>query len=801
MSIFFAVIMVVLITMIAFIINVGLYVKAKINLQNAVDAAAFSGAAVQARQLSNIGYLNWEMRNVYKEWLFKYYVLGNLSIKDVADPSRAAESVNFTMEQAPGNNSAIDKYNFPSVCIHFADTVDICRRYEIPGLPRFTNTALPGIDESSTHFVDEIVKKKAEDCSRRSQINFYTAALWAYGVPDPMSQAMQKIAPKIANNRVGAYPAAVELAFRIRNLENMVNTVSIDSIGFNKGVCNNPGSSQGLQCGVQISQLTSFAYPHFERTVKAFYSAFRNLGNEDDDELKGSFVLTELTPTPFEDGNNFAISNLLIPQGKREKYYLDLQLHTLNLVNFYSVFTSKDGQTSDGTVVQGECMVTKVGLPIPGYPYGFVKNQNVLTYYAVKGEANFIGLFNPFRGYTKLTAYSAAKPFGGRIGPKTFKNNAENTSIVSRSNAAVKSASHILGIGITPNGRYKPGDAIPLEPTFWIQQPDENIGGWATDSVVKFALPNMIYDTLNINMGNHTAGDKLYIINTTAPNPTAQGLKIGLYDKDMLKALKNNLDMATNGGVITPDSITEAIHNVRAPTKFDVDNYLVPVPMQVAKGLKLDSFGTISDVVDANNNYTMRIYAPLYNPEAIFLYQNAGQLEQEINDYINKQDQAVETYETAMWSVAQRMRDQNTNVNSLYYKSSDIISDDRGQGAPAKNATCASMAGAYKAYFNGGSSGDNCPKSFLSSLRDRWTGISGDAKVVEYHRSTFRMPTNGLTGVNLLTAYAPGVMTGSDNEAFVVNPFLPEAQESGRRNFYSTKFIHLNLLLVVTLHT
>ncbi len=79
-SIFFASSLIVLISIIAFVINIGLFVKAKINLQNATDASAYAGAAVQARMLNRIGFMNWEMRNNYKEWMFKYYVLGNLNI-------------------------------------------------------------------------------------------------------------------------------------------------------------------------------------------------------------------------------------------------------------------------------------------------------------------------------------------------------------------------------------------------------------------------------------------------------------------------------------------------------------------------------------------------------------------------------------------------------------------------------------------------------------------------------------------------------------------------------------------------
>src|SRR5262245_2107007 len=80
MSIFLGITLIIALTVLGFVINVGLFVKAKINLQNAVDAAAWAGAAVQARQLTNIAYLNWEIRNTYKEWMFKYYVLGQLSL-------------------------------------------------------------------------------------------------------------------------------------------------------------------------------------------------------------------------------------------------------------------------------------------------------------------------------------------------------------------------------------------------------------------------------------------------------------------------------------------------------------------------------------------------------------------------------------------------------------------------------------------------------------------------------------------------------------------------------------------------
>ena len=136
-SIFFSASLIVLISIIAFVINIGLFVKAKINLQNATDAAAFSGAAVQARQLTKIAYLNWEMRNIYKEWMYKYYVVGNLNVEDVETPS-ASGVMKFNLRPDENVLSGVvtkDPYNIPAVCIHIAGSkTNICKRYSIPGL-------------------------------------------------------------------------------------------------------------------------------------------------------------------------------------------------------------------------------------------------------------------------------------------------------------------------------------------------------------------------------------------------------------------------------------------------------------------------------------------------------------------------------------------------------------------------------------------------------------------------------------------------------------------------------------------
>jgi Flp pilus assembly protein TadG len=129
-SIFLSITLIIVFTLIAFVTNVGLFVKAKINLQNAVDSAAWSGAAVQSRQLTNIAHLNWEMRNTYKEWMFKYYVLGQMSNTKSHKTNLTSDKVDFRLKRFdPSGTSFGDRYNLPSVCIHFGSSHNICDVY------------------------------------------------------------------------------------------------------------------------------------------------------------------------------------------------------------------------------------------------------------------------------------------------------------------------------------------------------------------------------------------------------------------------------------------------------------------------------------------------------------------------------------------------------------------------------------------------------------------------------------------------------------------------------------------------
>ncbi|MBP5296240.1 MAG: hypothetical protein J6Y94_02785, partial [Bacteriovoracaceae bacterium] len=422
-TVFLAITLIGVMSMLAFVVNVGLFVKAKINLQNAVDAAAWAGAAVQARQMTTLAYLNWEMRNVYKECMFKFYVLGQFSLTDTRlDTSYALSpeqnghaGMSFRMRQfyprghSHHNPKSFDPYNVPSLCLHFGNdksAKNICELYDVPGIPRFETVGIPGISELHETLVNNITKVKMNDCSRRSNYNFATAMIYAYGNGHVFSQDTL-----VASNRPGAWPSAFELAVRARNVEAFVNRRPIE-----EGICTFDSSCKNP------ADLDNENTPVNERPIKAYWSAFRNLNKE----MQANFKLTELPPQPYHPQG---LSAFLIPEeaaydGNKfadNKYYIDLQMYPLNLVTFFTSFVSQAG-TFEEVASEAECRGTRVGIPMPAYLFGFVKNPEVLTYYAVKGETRFTGLLFPFldkRGI-KLEAYAAAKPFGGRIGPMLF---------------------------------------------------------------------------------------------------------------------------------------------------------------------------------------------------------------------------------------------------------------------------------------------------------------------------------------------------------------------------------------------
>lgn len=118
-ALFVALIFQVLFLFFAMIVNVGLVVHHKINLQNSVDMAAYYGAMKQAELLNSIAHINYQMRQSWKLLAWRYRVLGT-----AGDTTRHPFDHERSKNVRPGkdveySNDADGNYTRPPFCITY----------------------------------------------------------------------------------------------------------------------------------------------------------------------------------------------------------------------------------------------------------------------------------------------------------------------------------------------------------------------------------------------------------------------------------------------------------------------------------------------------------------------------------------------------------------------------------------------------------------------------------------------------------------------------------------------------------
>jgi hypothetical protein len=827
-SIFLSITMIIVFTLIAFVTNVGLFVKAKINLQNAVDSAAWSGAAVQARQLSNIGYVNWEMRNTFKEWMFKYYVMGQMSNTKTHPGSLTGDRVDFRLKRFDSAGTSFgDRYNLPSICIHFGSSHNICDVYQVPGLPRFKVAGLPNVSEQFESAVNAFVAQKAKNCSDRTAYNFAAAMNYAFSTK---RQSLTDV-PIVAAYRAGAWMQSMELALRMRNLEMILNRPPIsDGICINGCTENETTLNQGN---------SSYGYAINERPYKAFKAAIRTLGGGTkkslpEDGYVGSFKLYELPPKPYQ-GAPTALSNFLIPQGATfenvggtpviQKHYGDLVPMIFNYATFFSTFAANSGSSDEinvaaGTPMEAACASSKTALPVPGYILGFYKNPQVLTYYAVKGEANFMGLMNPFGNAINLKAYAAAKPFGGRVGPILVKVNQPTDFKGATLNfprtaggQPGRTSSYVFGFNTgadpraTPTGD-KAGLPIPSSPGFYIQNESDPIGGVPTaiSSNMRFSIPNMIY---TFPSGGSALTNDIIPQTTfyTSPNVSTDETA-GLYNMEQYQALRKALPPGVETqATMDQEQIEKAIENARAPTRYDALNYMIPTVKIPEMGEDTEGYETLKPLAGQTNPLTgsdlYAYFAPLFGNGT--LYKNDATIIDVLSDYIGSLSNSVTAYNEALKDYADQMRAQPTTDPTAYQAAADGIHKDlpAPENAPFPDCNNLSIAAKFNHFFTSEdlvANADNCDILPLkASVKDYIVGVAGDTTQAMFYVTTFAKPdaqnNEALTNDVLSTAFLPGPQQGADPEGVVSNPLNPGgAGTSARRNYYSTKFVAVEAL-------
>jgi Flp pilus assembly protein TadG len=156
MSVFVALIFQVLFVFFAMVINIGLLVHDKINLQNAVDLGAYYAAQRQAEILNEIAHINYQMRQDWKLLVWRYRVLGSMGLPGVKE----------IIQGGPATESDIDSTDRTQrMCVtspawwqyytaNGAKNTDLCQRplgQQIPFVPQVQIIApwVPGLGQAA----------------------------------------------------------------------------------------------------------------------------------------------------------------------------------------------------------------------------------------------------------------------------------------------------------------------------------------------------------------------------------------------------------------------------------------------------------------------------------------------------------------------------------------------------------------------------------------------------------------------------------------------------------------------------
>ncbi|MCM0606535.1 MAG: Tad domain-containing protein [Xanthomonadaceae bacterium] len=377
-----------------FVVDTGILVVAKINLQNAADLAAYSGAASQARLLNQIGFLNYDMRRAYKKFLFQYYVIGTYSYDSFPKTSGTSKARVYSPTVNPTPNQKV-----PVVCIDYQNMTqspptNYCNRLAVIAQPRATglpmSSAIGGIYNS---FVNTLNTARGKNgCTMFGGDNMATLIPWLFNA-DPTgrsyTQAINDVISSGQNNQaiqqqkktleamqglsggMGLLPRLLINKMRIETLAEYINA-NPERVDFS-----------------DMSTLQSATDPaKHERTIEAFYSAYHSLGQFLFDS--SSITLKELPPSGSI-GNQY------------------VKIETL-IHNFTTWFLNAEINGTNG------CDFEPTAIDLMNVPIGVYKDPSVLTYYAVRLEAKAKLLYWPNKNF-EVKAYAVASPFGGYIGP------------------------------------------------------------------------------------------------------------------------------------------------------------------------------------------------------------------------------------------------------------------------------------------------------------------------------------------------------------------------------------------------
>ena len=444
-AIFVALIFQVIFVFFALLINVGLLVHHKINLQHSTDLAAYYGAMKQAEQMNAISHINFQMRQNWKLLTWRYRILGtfgaiprntlagndvNFQFPFTYDPKgnanagsisyygswgRQASKASPYINGFPGNAPTLNCENYPDPTY----TVDGAK-VGLQDIPFFC-VAHPGFKswpdqndsqcqlscaEFSSAFVVNNIRPLATTYITPMGGNMATSTNQTIAaVNQNLNLKCEKLGPLGASMITKFLDAYLnETTLRSETIKMLAANLSQDADKFLdiEGELIKAGSERTFKNNLTGANFTGLQADSFKvyNGLSDGKCKFTN-GNPDE----GTQFLKRIEFKLI----NYFIQNCTTGAGGTN--YLPVSVYSDNNPNGSGLATAFDTLTDAEKGV-----LSSLTQPQSLHTIGYEKNPNCIEYYAVKSYSEPNIPFLPLSNI-KLEATAVAKPFGGSIGP------------------------------------------------------------------------------------------------------------------------------------------------------------------------------------------------------------------------------------------------------------------------------------------------------------------------------------------------------------------------------------------------
>lgn len=395
-AIFIALMFQVLFLFFAMIVNVGLLVHHKINLQNSVDLAAYYGASKQAEVLNAISHVNYQIRQSWKLLVWRQKVLGTAGI-DPASATFPYGKLNSggvpqeILAGVSGNSDTSKVFELPTACLTYSPheisgnsnrAENFCRKmYEATfiKLPSANILSIPGFfgfGRTVGQAITQAAQQAFDRCADTGALNFL-----------------------LGGRFISAhYLDSANRAFLINYLATGISTQEDNFYEL---------SGDEVKMGLEKTLKKNLTEAN-SSTVQ--YEIYNSLGSS---SCKNSSASEENSPQWLVPINVYPVWRYLDCQPNNNTASGDIRSQSRQLIKLQ--MPAGLAEVKNQALKNGVDEIAK-NLEMRTTLVGFEKDPWCVPYVGVRANAKPKIPFMPL-SEVEITAEAFAKPFGGRVGP------------------------------------------------------------------------------------------------------------------------------------------------------------------------------------------------------------------------------------------------------------------------------------------------------------------------------------------------------------------------------------------------